>query len=191
MADKKKDSLSKELQDSLIEIVKSCEKEYNEIHKAMQRQWRKNEEFWHGVQYLFWSEQHDSWRSPMDIGWEDDNEDVQEQLGSFSDKVVDIFSAHGTAIIAALAAQIPSLRFIPDDADDDNDLVTARTYSKIADLVQRHNKAKLLFLRALFFLSLQGLVASYRYKDADMKYGSYKVPVYGTKEIEHVVYTLL
>ena len=189
MADKKKDSLSKELQDSLIEIVKSCEKEDKEIHKAMQRQWRKNEEFWHGVQYLFWSEQHDSWRSPMDIGWEDDNEDVQEQLGSFSDKVVDIFSAHGTAIIAALAAQIPSLRFIPDDADDDNDLVTARTYSKIADLVQRHNKAKLLFLRALFFLSLQGLVASYRYKDADMKYGSYKVPVYGTKEIEHVVYT--
>lgn len=190
MADKKaKDELDEELQKSLKDIVKSCEREDLEVRKSMIRQWKKNEEFWHGVQYLFWSEQQDSWRSPLDINWEEDNDDVQEQLGSFSDKVVDIFSAHGTAIIAALSSQIPSLRFIPDDADEPSDLTTARTYSKIADLIQRHNKAKLLFLRALFFLSLQGLVASYRYKDADLKYGSYKVPVYGKKEQESSKFT--
>lgn len=183
-----KDGLSKDLQKSIIDIIKSCEDEDKEIRKSMIRQWKKNEEFWHGVQYLFWSEQSDSWRSPMDVGWEQDNDDIQEQLGSFSDKVVDIFSAHGSAIISALASQIPALRFIPDDADDANDLITARTYSKIADLVQRHNKAKLVFLRALFFLSLQGLVASYRYKDADLKYGSYKVPVYGKKEVDKNTY---
>ena len=186
---KENEELSDELKKSLKDIVKSCEDEDKEVRKSMIRQWKKNEEFWHGMQYLFWSEREDSWRSPLDIGWdEEDVDDVQEQLGSFSDKVVDIFKAHIEAIISALAAQIPSLRFIPDDADDSNDLVTARTYSKIADLVQRHNEAKMLFFRALFFLALQGLVASYRYKDSDPKYGTYKVSVYGEKDTEVIDY---
>ena len=175
--------VDEELQKSLIDIIKSCEDEDKEVYKSQKRLWKKNEEFWHGVQYLFWSQKDDSWRSPMDIGWEDDD-DVQEQLGSFSDKVVNIFKAHGESIISALAAQIPSLRFLPDDADDPDDLVTARTYSKVAELVQRHNRAKMIFFRALFFLSLQGIVAAYRYKDSDFKYGSFKVPIYDTQTIE-------
>lgn len=154
----------------------------------MLRQWRKNEEFWHGFQYLFWSDRDNSWRSPADIGWEDD-EDIQEQLGSFSDKVIDIFKAHGESIISALAAQLPSLRFLPDDAENIDDLLTARTYSKIADLVQRHNRAKMLFFRALFFLYLNGITASYRYKDSDFKYGSYEVPVITSEDVERTEYT--
>src|SRR6266568_341470 len=178
--------LSEELQDSLKAIVKSCEEEDREIRQSMIRQWKKNEEFWHGFQFLFWSASEQSWRSPLDLNWGDteDFEDVQEQFGSFSDKVVDIFRGHGEAIISALASQIPALRFLPDYSYEINDLLTSRTYSKIADLVSRHNKAKLVFLKALFFLAIHGLVASYRYKDSDLEYGSYTVPVYGTQEID-------
>ena len=46
--------ISDELKDSLKEIAKSCKKEDEEIFKAMRRQWKKAEEFWKGVQYLFW-----------------------------------------------------------------------------------------------------------------------------------------
>ncbi len=182
--------LDDELEQSIKDIVKSCEDEDREIRRSMIRAWLKYEEFWHGNQFLFWSERNDCWRSPTEFNFGDiEDEENADQLGSFSDKVVDIFRAHGEAIIAALAAQVPSLRFLPDDADSPEDLATAKTYSRIAELVQRHNKAKLVFFRALFFLAIQGLVASYRYKDSDFKYGSVKVPVYGETEKEVPSYT--
>lgn len=180
-------ALDPELQDALKEILKSCEQEDKELRKSMMREWKKNEEFWHGIQYLFWSETDDTWKSPMNLDVIDDDSD--EDLGSFSDKVVDIFRGHGESIISALAAQVPALRYLPDDADDEDDVIAARTRSKVADLVQRHNKAKLVFLRALFFLALHGLVASYRYKDADFKYGSFTGPVYGNEKVKVPQYT--
>jgi len=181
--------LADDLQVSLREICKTCEDEDKEIHASMVRQWKKAEEFWHGVQYLFWSSSEDSWRSPAMMGDNfDDLTDDDEALGSFSDKVVDIYKAHGESIIAALSAQIPALRFLPDDADDPADTLTARTYNKVADLIQRHNKAKLVFLRALFFLANQGIVASYRYKDSDPSYGTYKVPVFGEEDQTNITY---
>jgi hypothetical protein len=180
--------LTDELKDSLKAIVKLYEDEDKEIRKSMIRSWKKNEEFWYGVQFLFWSDSTDSWKTPLDMNFGDEEED-EDQLGSFSDKVIDIFRAHGEAIIAALAAQIPAIRFLPDDADSASDLTTSRTYSKIAELVARHNKAKLIFLRALFFLAIHGLVASYRYKDSDFNYGSYKAPK--IKEVDKTVQTFV
>jgi len=179
--------ISDELKDSLKEIAKSCKKEDEEIFKAMRRQWKKAEEFWKGVQYLFWDSTSEAWASPMLESLNnvvDLDEEDEDQVGSFSDKVVDIYKAHGESIISALAAQLPAVRFLPDDADETQDVITARTYSKIAELIIRHNKAKLVFLKALFYLANQGIVASYRYKDSDFKYGSYKVPSFGSQETE-------
>ena len=184
MLEDKEIKLSDELEQSLKDIIKSCENEDREIRKSMVRQWKKSEEFWHGVQYLFWSESDESWHSPLEMNWSDDfgDDEEKEELGSFSDKVVDIYKAHGESIISALSAQIPGLRWLPDDADSTEDCTTVKTYNKIGDLVQRHNKAKLLFLRALFFLANHGIVASYRYQESDEKYGTIKVPVYGEEE---------
>jgi hypothetical protein len=186
--DPNKVDIDKELQDALKEIVKDCEREDEEIFKAMARNWRKAEEFWHGCQYLFWDQINEAWRSPEAFEFTDDFE-TENQVGSFSDKVVDIYKAHGESIISALASQIPALRFLPDDADSTVDTITSRTYNKIADVIQRHNKAKLLALKALFYLANQGIVAAYRYKDSDFAYGSYKIPVYGSQKVESLTYT--
>lgn len=182
--------LSPELEASIIDIVNACIKEDDQLRIKQLRYYKKLEEFWHGIQYLFWSDKDEAWRSPQELG---NYEDIREmdELGSFSDKVVDIFRGHGESIIAALSAQIPALRFLPDDADDDSDVLCARTKSKVADLIQRHNKAKLIFLRALFFSAINGNVYSYRYKDSDFSYGSYTVPVYGVETVNKVKYVCL
>jgi hypothetical protein len=174
------DVLDQELQDTLKDIVASCELEDDEIRRRMCRQWQKYEEFWHGAQHLFWSEADDAWCSPVDLDATDS--DLKDELSGFRDKVVNVFRGHGEAIIAALAGQIPALRYLPDDADEESDILAARTRGKVADLVQRHNKAKLVFLRALFFLALQGIVASYRYVETDPKYGTFPRPVMGEQE---------
>lgn len=184
------DSIPEELQKSLIDIFNFYEKEDKEIRQAQIRQWKKNEEFWHGVQYLFWSQKDNTWLSPADANWGDNISDEEaEELGSFYDHVINIFRGHGEAIIAALSSQIPSLRHLPDDADDPADITTARTYDKIGDLIQRHNEVKILALRAFFFLYLNGIVASYVYKDSDFKYGSYEVPELDVDKQQKTKYT--
>jgi len=179
----KTEELSEELQNSLRDIVNLCEGEDDNIRKSQMRIWKKNEEFWHGVQYLFWSERDETWVSPLDVTWRNQlSEDELQELGPFYDFVVDIFKAHGESIVAALSSQVPAVRFIPDDADDQADVLTAKTYSKIADLICRHNNAKMLFIQSLFYAYINGIMFSYRYKDTDAKYGTVVVPEYGVRE---------
>lgn len=185
MSDNKKDQIPEDLQKSLVSVFKKYLKEDNEIYKSQIRNWKKNHEFWSGVQYLFWSASDETWRSPADVGWNEDFTDEElDEIGSFYDYVVNIFRGHGEGIISALSAQIPSLRFVPDDADDSDDVLTAKTYDKVSDLIQRHNKAKLMALRSFFFLFLDGIVGSYIYKDSDFNYGSFTVPQFDIQNTE-------
>jgi len=171
--------LDDDLQNALRDIVKDFDKEDDELHKAQVRLWKKCEEYWHGLQMIFWSEQDQSWISPDSVHFADVfSEEEVASLGPIYDYVVDIYKAHGESIIAALAAQIPPLRYRPDDADDESDRLTAQTYSKIADLIYIHNKAKLLFFQALYYLYNAGMVFSYRYIESDAKFGMVEIPSY-------------
>jgi len=185
----KKKEIDHDLQEALKDLVKECEKEDEFIRRAQIRTWKKNEEFWHGVQYLFWNTKDQTWISPEsgaapNLGF---SSEEQSELGPVYDYVVDIFTAHGQSIIAALSSQLPAVKFVPDNAQDDEDIDTSKTFDKIAELVARHNNAKLMFMKALFYLWINGFVASYRYIDTDKKYGTYTVPVYGEKEIKTFV----
>lgn len=175
----KNNKISGELQKTIKDIVKECEDEDNEWRQHKVKEWKKHEEFWHGIQYIFWSDSDQTWLNPRDSNWLASLTDEQrESVGPFYDFVIDIYKAYGDSIIAALSAQVPAIRFIPDDADSTSDVITAKTYSKISELVQRHNKAKLIFLRALFFLFNGGNVLSYRFTESKPEYGTYTLPVY-------------
>ena len=187
MAKKKK--LDEELKDALKDIVKQCEDEDLFIRKAQIKAWKKNEEFFHGVQYLFWNEKSQTWISPSsgaapNLGF---SEEEIEELGPFYDFVIDIITAHGESIISALTAQLPAVRFLPDDGQNDEDVDTAKTYDKIAELVARHNNAKLKFMQTLFYAWINGFFASYRYVDTDKKYGVYTVPVFEEQEVTNLI----
>jgi hypothetical protein len=186
---KKKQEHSEEIQKAFKDILKECKLEDKSVRDSQIKEWKKYEEYWHGIQYLFWSEREANWISPMDVNWREGfSDEEQDNLGPFYDYVVNIYRAHGEAIISALSAQLPGMRFIPDDADDTNDKLTARTYSTIADLICRHNDAKLIFLTGLFYLWNSGNVFSYVYKDSDAKYGTYTVPKIELQEVEEIHY---
>jgi rubredoxin len=106
------------------------------------------------------------------------SESDEDMTGPFYDYVINIYKAHGEAIIAALSAQIPAVRFPPDNADSTEDLETAKTFSKIADLIQKHNHAKRLLLQALLMLWNQGTVAAYHSPKFDRAFGNIQIPQY-------------
>ena len=176
--------LSEETKIALKAILEECENEDSEARQAQIRTWQKNEMFWHGMQHLFWSRSNETWISPADVNWREGlSAEELDEVSGFDDVVIDIFKPHGESIIAALSSQLPTVRFLPDDADSETDVLTARTYNKIVDLLYRHNRAKLVFFRALFYIFIHGIVFSYRYKDTDKKYGTYEVPQYGMEDV--------
>lgn len=172
--------LSDEMQDDLKTIVRFVEREDEYIRKQQLRVWKKNERFWHGLQYIYWSEIEGDWVSPVDT--KNSNFDEQGNRdgddGPFYDFVINIYQSFGEAIISALSSQMPAVRFPPDDADNPDDLCTAKTYDKIADLITRHNQGKIQLLQALLNMWNQGIVACYHYGKADHKYGTFKLPVH-------------
>lgn len=163
--------LPDDLKECLRFLLKKYEGEDSWVRKQQLKLWKKNEEFWHGIQFVFWSESRQDWLTPAVYNWFEQEEGREGTDGPFYDFVINIFKAHGEAVIAALSSQIPTVRFPPDDADDDDDIQTSKTYSKISDLIQRHNQAKILQLMSLFTLWNQGIIAWYHAPKADKEFG--------------------
>jgi hypothetical protein len=163
--------LPKDLQECLKFLVDKYEKEDSWVRKQQLKLWKKNEEFWHGIQYIFWSESRQDWLSPTEYRWFQEDEGREGVEGPFYDFVINIYKAHGETVIAALAAQVPTVRFPPDNAEDDDDILTSKTYAKISDLIQRHNQVKVLQMMSLFTLWNQGFLAWYHAPKTDKAYG--------------------
>lgn len=156
------------------------EREDSWVRKQQIRQWKKAERFWHGLQYIYWSETAQDWLSPVNTRFDTDSgENREDAQGPFYDYVINIYKAYGESIIAALAAQIPAVRFPPDDADNDDDVQTSKVYGNISDLIQRHNKAKIVMLQILLCMWNQGFVAIYSAPKADKAFGTIPIPKYG------------
>jgi len=172
------EDLPEELQKCLLEIIHKYEEEDSWIRKQQIKLWKKNENFWHGVQFTFWSETHQDWLAPADARWLAEDEGREDAEGPYYDYVINIYKAHGESIIAALSAEVPAVRFPPDDADNAEDLITSRVYSNIADLIQKHNHVKQLMLQSLLTLWNCGNVFAYHAPKADKNFGAILIPNY-------------
>ena len=172
------ENLPENLQAILKELLKKYESENSWVRKRQIMQWKKNDRFWHGIQFIFWSETNQDWMAPIETSFYNSETDNEDMNGPFYDYVVNIYKAHGEAIIAALSAQIPAVRFPPDNADSVEDQETSKTFSKIADLIQKHNQAKRILLQALLMLWNQGIVAAYHSPKFDRAFGNIQIPQY-------------
>jgi len=172
------EKLPEALVDCLRELVRQKELEDDNVRKQQIRQWKKNDRFWHGIQYIFWSETQQDWIAPINTRWDDLTANREEADGPFYDYVTNIYKAHGESIIAALSAQVPAVRFPPDDAENEDDIATSKVYDQIADLIQRHNQSKMIMLQSLLALWNQGLVLAYHAPKADKAFGNVQLPIY-------------
>ena len=153
----------------LIDIVKHYDKADEPIRERQIRKWRKQMSYWDSIQYLWWSEQEGNWRTPEAIN---DNQDDPNFIDpALYAKVINIYRAHGEVIISAMSASVPSVLFPPDDADDPDDLLTSRSFTKLSKLVQQHNHGELLLIKSLYLLFNQGLACAYNENREDKKYG--------------------
>ena len=184
-AGKSKRKLPENVEAVLKDIFRDCELEDDHTRTLQIKAWKKYEEYWHGIQFLFWSEVLQDWATPqqgIQVGIV--GEETREAVGPFYDYVINVFKAHGESMISAMSQSIPNIEFFPDDADDPADLSAANAKSKLAVIFQKHVSAKLRIIEALFKLYNQGIAASYRYRDADEKYGTHKIRNYSQQTVD-------
>jgi hypothetical protein len=177
-----------EIEKALIDCYNFYRLEERGTRDVMIAFWKKLENYWQGIQRIFWDYSLNDWRRTPEDG---EDEAISSLVDpTLYDKVINIYRAHGESIIAALSVKTPSVIFYPDDADVNEDVDTARAYQKIAQLITRHNGDTLLIMKALFILFNQGVVASYIYNRESSEYGTVRVPQYGD-DITHITHTLI
>lgn len=161
---------------TILSVVQEYDKQEQFVRLAQAKKWRKHLHYWNNLQYLAWDEVAHDWRTAEQILEDDPQSDIDPALYA---KVVNIYKAHGEILIGALTAGVPTVRFFPRDADDHEDNQAARARTKIAELIAKQNRAKLLLMKTLFILYNQGLVACYNENKEDFRFGKITVPKMG------------
>jgi hypothetical protein len=161
--------LSAELKQALDSIVSQIDYRDQFARDKMMKVLKRNEYFWEGLQNIYFSEVAHDWRFISDNP--DDDYDYAEEA-DIENKIVNIYKAHGEVVISAIAQAIPATRFYPSDADEAQDIYTAQAYTRLAELIRKHNKAPFLFMKAIGLLYNQGIIAAYTFNDQNSKYGT-------------------
>ncbi len=175
-----KDFKDNDIGKALLALKEELYQEEQLVRSSQMPYWKRNEAFWHGLQKGQWDEISRDYLTSSevrgligddDIDWED------------YERCVNIFRAHGEAIIAALSASLPSVKFSPQDADSYEDISTSKAYQSIAELIAIHNEAPLKVIKALFHLYLHGVAFSYKVYHRDEKFGIIREPKYDMKKV--------
>jgi len=150
----------------LTTLLSRCVLEDEAVHYAWVRKAKRLELYFNNIVTLFWDNLQNDWSIP--------NWDEKESEG-IPPRIINIYRPHGESIIAALSVGVPAVLFFPDDADNPDDIEKAEAYSSLAKIIQKHNKAKLLYIKILSILFNQGTPFVYSYSKKDRKFGFYQV----------------
>lgn len=180
MSDRNESEDEKATKVALKSIVDNLIQEDSTAREEHLRVIRKHDLFWEGFQDLWWNGTDRGWWTVADAA--ESNLISQADMEDY-DKNVNIYRAHGESIIAASSMDIPKTKFPPMDADNPADVLTSKECDKIAQLIEHQNQARMAIRRAFFTLWRQHLAAAYIYSHEDLKYGEYKRPVMGMKDV--------
>ena len=159
--------LQKELYDLWLKLM--GEDRYARLVEV--RDVKQAEMYWRNLQYIWWSDQDQRWNLPSQssaVNWSDLDIDDMPRF-EFS---TNIYQAFGLTGIGALTQAVPPYEFIPDDADDPDDLETAEGETKLARMIWRWNPIQLLMQEEVWHQYTGGIVGLYtRYVEDGSRYG--------------------
>jgi len=149
----------------LSSLLSMCEREDETVHYAWVRKAKRLELYFNNIVTLFWDNLTNDWSVP---NWDD------KEAEGVPPRIINIYRPHAESIIAALTVGVPNVLFFPTDADNADDIDKAEAFSSLAKIVQKHNKAKLLYIKILSIFFNQGTPFIYTYAKKDRRFGYYQ-----------------
>lgn len=169
-----------EMARDIAQLIMDYEGDEEFVRMDLARKCRKHLHYWNNLQYLAWDEVAHDWRTPQQVLETDPEADIDPANYA---KIVNVYKAHGEILIGALTGGLPTVRFFPNDADDQEDVSTAKAYTKLAEMLAKYNQSKLLLMKAIFILYNMGMLACYNENKSDYRFGSIKYPEYDDVEV--------
>jgi hypothetical protein len=173
--------LSDDLKQKLQAITEHFDLEDKPVRERQIMQWRKLKLYWAGYQRIWYDIVAHDWRTWDE--WQALGNDDQ----NFYDKPINVLRAYVESIIAAMSITIPQVSCGPKDADNADDLLTAKAGNNVSKIIAKDNDDALLWLYLIFVYCTEGLVTCYHYSKEDEKYGTYKVPNEKLVKEEHYI----
>jgi hypothetical protein len=175
-----------ELSDSekreLIELVRRYKQSWFLRRRMTVKRLLKAYEFFKGNHFISFDPESFQWFDALEAAFS--GEDSQNQDLNLYRFATNFYQMLGFAFVAALSAQVPKTRFLPENAEREEDIATAKAASRVQEIIERQNHIKSLHKQGLLFLWMAGSYFRHtRYiVDSDLA-GTHKEPVV---EVKHV-----
>lgn len=180
------DQADEKLRNNLLGILNTIEKEEQPSRELLVRTWKYYDLLWNGVQPIFWNAADKEWQLINKVVKLPNNVIIDP---SALTKSINIVRPYGESIAGAVTTGLPKVNYFPENADNVDDIKTAKAYSKIERIIAEHNEMENKLLGAAMTLWKFGMVAAYNYPHEDKKYGVTKKPVMGDVSYTNTDYT--
>jgi len=152
-------------------IVEKAEKEDLDLRYSLINTCQRNELYFNNIQNIFLDPVARDYKTLATV-----LDELTKQGVNLDVKVINVYRAYAESIIAALSVEVPSVEFSPDDAQNPDDIETSEAYSRISQIVQKHNHSALMLIKALTILYNQGVIFGHTTYKSDPSYGVVSTP---------------
>jgi hypothetical protein len=174
------EDLTKEEQRQLIELVRKYKQSWFLRRRMIIKRVLKAYEFFKGNHFISFDPESFQWFDAFSTfaGAASENQDPE-----IYELATNYYQMLGFAFVAALSAQLPKTRFLPENAEREEDIATAKAASRVQEIVERQNNIKSLHKQGLLFLWMAGCYFRHtRYLvDSDLA-GTHKEPTLELKK---------
>src|SRR5205823_8723941 len=179
----KPDELTKEEQRQLIEVVRKYKQSWFLRRRMIVKRVLKAYEFFKGNHFISFDPESFQYFDAMQPRFATDGAESGDgqEIYQFP---TNFYQMLGFAFVAALSTQMPKTRFLPENAEREEDIATAKAASRVQEIVERQNNIKSLHKQGLLFLWMAGCYFRHtRYVvDSDLA-GTHKEPVVETRKV--------
>ena len=141
-------------QQELMELVRKFKQGWFLARRSILKRVLKAHEFFKGNHFISFDPESFQWFDALEAAFTDDDSRSEDlNLYQFA---TNFYQMLAFAFVAALSSQVPKSRFLPDDAEKEEDIATAKVSSTVQEIIERKNEVKSLHKQALLELWLSG-----------------------------------
>jgi hypothetical protein len=148
------EELTAQDQQELMELVRKFKQGWFLARRSILKRVLKAHEFFKGNHFISFDPENFQWFDALEAAFtHDDSRSEDLNLYQF---VTNFYQMLAFAFVAALSSQVPKSRFLPDNAEKEADIATAKVSSTVQEIIERKNEVKSLHKHALLELWLSG-----------------------------------
>ncbi len=149
----KPEQLTDSEQKELIQLVRKYKQSWFLRRRMIVKRVLKAYEFFKGNHFISFDPESFQWFDAVEATFAGNGDMEDQNLYQFA---TNFYQMLGFAFVAALSAQMPKTRFLPENAEREEDIATAKAASRIQEIIERQNKIKSLHKQGLLFLWMSG-----------------------------------